>query len=201
MSKQAKIFGKDDLERIQFAIEHHIRPDNRLRMKVMVGLSCYAGLRACEIAAVTLQMISDPDGEIGDFLELTKYAVKGKKKGRIIGLHPTLKTDIENYLRDSRRPCSDDFQQLLISGTGNPFSANMVTVYLFNLYKRAGLSGCSSHSGRRSFVTKLARDLVQSGGSLRDIQELVGHASLITTQKYIEGSSEAKIKLINRLKY
>jgi integrase/recombinase XerD len=41
-----------------------------------------------------------------------------------------------------------------------------------------------------------ARKIVEAGGSLRDVQELAGHASLGTTQRYIEGSSSAKRKLI-----
>jgi integrase len=38
---------------------------------------------------------------------------------------------------------------------------------------------------------------ISAGGSLRDVQQLVGHASLATTQKYIEGDTEAKRKLVN----
>ena len=56
--------------------------------------------------------------------------------------------------------------------------------------------GCSSHSGRRTFITRATRKLSQAGGSLRDVQQLAGHASLQTTQRYVEGSSDAKRKLV-----
>jgi integrase/recombinase XerD len=63
-------------------------------------------------------------------------------------------------------------------------------------YAQLGLSGCSSHSGRRTFITRAARALAKSGGSLRDIQELAGHRAITTTEKYIEGDREAQRKLV-----
>jgi len=58
------------------------------------------------------------------------------------------------------------------------------------------LVGCSSHSGRRTFGTRAARKVVEAGGSLRDVQQLLGHKDLSTTQKYIDGSEEAKRRLV-----
>src|SRR5213080_2234938 len=58
------------------------------------------------------------------------------------------------------------------------------------------MDGCSSHSGRRTFITRAARKVSQVGGSLRDVQELAGHTSLAMTQRYIEGDTEAKRKLV-----
>ena len=63
--------------------------------------------------------------------------------------------------------------------------------------RRLGWEGYSSHSGRRNFGTQAARNAVKAGGSLRDVQDLLGHASLATTQKYLEPSSDAKRKLVD----
>jgi integrase/recombinase XerD len=63
-------------------------------------------------------------------------------------------------------------------------------------YRELGLVGCSSHSGRRTFVTRAARLIMRAGGSLRDVQELAGHRSIKTTQGYIEGDGPAQRRLI-----
>jgi integrase/recombinase XerD len=64
-------------------------------------------------------------------------------------------------------------------------------------YADIGLSGCSSHSGRRTFITNAARKISSVGGSLRDVQALAGHSSLAVTQRYIEGDGEARVKVID----
>jgi integrase/recombinase XerD len=69
-------------------------------------------------------------------------------------------------------------------------------VWFHTRFAELGVQGASSHSGRRTFITSAARKIVEAGGSLRDVQELAGHASLGTTQRYIEGDSAAKRKVI-----
>jgi integrase/recombinase XerD len=64
-------------------------------------------------------------------------------------------------------------------------------------YGRLGLIGCSSHSGRRTFITETSKRISTVGGSLRDIQMMVGHQSLQTTQRYIESDSESQMKVVN----
>ena len=63
-------------------------------------------------------------------------------------------------------------------------------------YADVGLTGCSSHSGRRTFITNAAKKISSVGGSLRDVQMLAGHASLAVTQRYIEGDGEARAKVV-----
>jgi integrase/recombinase XerC len=75
-------------------------------------------------------------------------------------------------------------------------SAAAVQLWFHRLYKSLGLAGCSSHSGRRTFITRAARKVSEAGGSLRDVQQLAGHASLAMTQSYIEGDTAAKRRVV-----
>jgi len=75
-------------------------------------------------------------------------------------------------------------------------TARSVVNWFSQLYHELGFYGCSSHSGRRTFITSAARLLGQSGGSLRDVQKLAGHSNLNTTELYIQGSEAAQKKLV-----
>jgi integrase/recombinase XerD len=66
-------------------------------------------------------------------------------------------------------------------------------------YRDLGLVGCSSHTGRRTFITETAKKVYTVGGSLRDIQVMVGHRSLNTTQRYIDYDSDAQRKVVSLL--
>jgi integrase/recombinase XerD len=71
-----------------------------------------------------------------------------------------------------------------------------VQLWFHRLYRTLELAGCSSHSGRRTFITRATRKVSEAGGSLRDVQQLAGHTSLAMTQRYIEGDTDAKRKLV-----
>jgi len=60
-----------------------------------------------------------------------------------------------------------------------------IVVWFSRAYEALGFDGCSSHSGRRTFITRAARVVHKAGGSLRDVQLLAGHRSIQTTQRYI----------------
>jgi len=89
---------------------------------------------------------------------------------------------LENYVISSER--------------GNKMLPCNISHWFHIIYKSLRLDGCSSHSGRRTFVTNAAKRIVGVGGSLRDVQQLVEDSSLQMTQAYIEGDVEAKRKVI-----
>src|SRR5260370_39475304 len=74
-------------------------------------------------------------------------------------------------------------------------SAAAVVVWFHRLYRDLGMVGCSSHSGRRTFITRAARKISEAGGSLRDVQILAGHANVVTTSRYIEHYAEAQTRV------
>ena len=85
---------------------------------------------------------------------------------------------------------------MIQSERGGGLRPSTVVSWFREHYAAIGLKGCSSHSGRRTFITKAARLVYKVGGSLRDVQQLAGHASLNTTQLYIEGNTVAKQRLV-----
>jgi integrase/recombinase XerD len=189
IGKQAKILSEKQLRTaLAYVAEHHRYP---LRDRVMLLLSFKAELRAKEIALATWGMVLDSDGAVGDTLELRNIASKGKGGGRVVPLNTELHAALV-ALHADRHPAPRD--RISHSERGSGTSPGAVADWFHDLYRALGFGGASSHSGRRTFVT---RAVISAGGSLRDVQQLVGHASLATTQKYIEGDTEAKRKLVN----
>jgi integrase len=76
-------------------------------------------------------------------------------------------------------------------------SANAIVNLFAQWYGAAGLQGCSSHSGGRTFITNAARTISTVGGSLRDVQMLAGHRALSTTQRYIEADVDAQKRVVD----
>jgi hypothetical protein len=67
------------------------------------------------------------------------------------------------------------------------------------MYKRLGYRGASSHSGRRFYISHLARVANQHGCSIVDVQRMAGHARLDSTQCYIDPFSENTYAMVASL--
>ncbi len=194
--KQAKTLSDVQLRSVLSYVAHSRR--NRERDRVIVLLSFMAGLRAIEIASLTWAMVTDSAGEVAESLALTNHASKGKGGGRAIALHPSLRAALVTlHARPDLNTAPD--APVVYSERCDAMSAATVVNWFDRTYRALGIQGASSHSGRRTFVTKIAKRAVEAGGSLRDVQQLAGHASLTTTQRYIEGDSEAKSKMISMI--
>jgi integrase/recombinase XerC len=128
-------------------------------------------------------------------MALENKASKGKGGGRRIPIHPDLKSALISLNRDRRGKARPDWP-VIHSERDKGLSAAAVVVWFHRLYAGLGMMGCSSHSGRRCFITRAARKISEVGGSLRDIQALAGHASLGTTARYIEADAEAQRKVV-----
>jgi integrase len=169
-----------------------------VRDRVMFLLSIKAGLRATEIACLTWGMVTDADGQVAEVLALPNTASKGRGGGRVIPLNWLLRqavVELHHLCGDAVHP----ERPVVSSERGGPLTASSVTKWFFHLFRDVGMTGCSSHSGRRTFITRAARKVSEVGGSVRDVQQLAGHASLQTTQRYIEGDTDAKRKLVQLL--
>src|SRR5436190_6740277 len=187
--KQAKTLTR---QQVRVALRRTRRGRNPERDRVMILLSVKAGLRAGEIAKLTWPMVLDADGRLGHRIELHDNAAK-KGSGRAIPLHPELRRN----LLILRRQTGDEGAVIRSERAGQRgMRPSSVVNWFRRLYRELGLSGCSSHSGRRTFITNAARLVFKAGGSLCDVQQLAGHRSIDQTQAYIDGSARAKRRLI-----
>ena len=165
-----------------------------------------AGLRSQEIAG--LEWDKHLLGPTGDF-RFDSYNVRGAN-GRIkeekfpvlfissdigkygqersIRIHPklfeALKEALNNrsgskFVIDSRKSGADQDVKA---------RAHALVMYIKRFYEKIGYQNCSSHSGRRTFITNAARKASIVGCSLADVQQMAGHSSLKTTQGYIDTS-------------
>jgi integrase/recombinase XerD len=192
LGKQSKIITDKQVRAVLAELDARRYP---LRDRVMFLLSMKAGMRAVEIASITWAMVTDAEGKIGDVIALQNRASKGRGGGRIIPVHPDLKTALVTLHKERGVKARPDWP-VIHSERNHGLSAGAVAVWFHRLYTGLGMVGCSSHSGRRSFVTRAARRISEVGGSLRDVQMLAGHASLSTTAKYIEHDADAQRKVV-----
>ena len=88
---------------------------------------------------------------------------------------------------DAKKLCRESRDHYLFSTQKNShFTANTATQHLQRLYARAGIVGATSHSGRRTWLTELS----SKGVGVRVLAEMAGHASIQTTQRYIDVNDE-----------
>lgn len=183
LGKQAKILSETQQRAVVAYLADKRHPERNIAMFL---LSVDAGLRAKELAELEWSMLTDSEGNIADAIRLENRASKGRSGG-VVYLSTRLEAALER-LRDSQRVSGGN---VIRSQCRASMSIQGVTNWFLQLYKELGFEGCSSHSGRRTAITRWARNISSVGGSLRDVQSLARHSSISMTQRYIEVSEDA----------
>jgi integrase/recombinase XerD len=192
MTQPAKVLAPADVRAL---LTSAARRRHAARSRTMILLSCKAGLRACEIAGLDWTMVCRPDGRITRSITIPGSIAKNGR-GRRIPMHGDLRVALEALHAENKWAT---YGPVIRSQRGAHMTPRSVVNWFAALFAEAGLEGCSSHSGRRTFITNAARLVSKAGGSLRDVQELAGHRSLTTTERYIEGDRDAQRKLVRLL--
>ena len=185
--RQAKIITPTMLRRMLGAVAGR---QSTSRDRVIILLSVKAGLRACEIARLDWSMVLDARGRVADCLAVSD-AIAKKRCGRRIPMHPNLKRALVALKRTSA-PSGPVVRSM--RGVGMPPTS--IVTWFTVLFASLGFEGCSSHSGRRTFITAAARNAHKTGCSLRDVQLLAGHKSIEITQGYIDGDTRGQRRLV-----
>lgn len=183
--KQAKTLTEQDLNRVLEYINGHA---HAARNRAMLLMTYYSGMRVGEVASLRYADVVDlHDKSIRTEIVLRPDQTKGNES-RTVFVNEKLRKELAKYLRVTRHR---DVYDKFFYTQKNPkegFTANTLAQHFHYLYKHAGVSGASSHSGRRSFLTNLA----SKGISVRVLASLAGHKSIATTQRYIDVNDTMK---------
>ena len=152
--RQAKLISQGLLRRM---LAYADRSPFPARNRVIVLLSVKAGLRACEIARLDWSMALDPHGKIAGTL-CVRDAIAKKRGGRSVPMHPRLRA----ALIALKRVAPTD-GPVVCSTRGKAMRPNSIVNWFVAMFRDFEVEGCSSHSGRRTFITAAARRAHQAG--------------------------------------
>lgn len=189
--KQARTLNDKELNLLLLYINTR---KHAARDRAMVLMTYWGGMRVGEVAAAKIKDVLANDGTIKHELNLTAEQTKGKYSRSVV-LAEKLRKEIQAYLQ--KRFGTKDLTAIKNADLNTPlfatqkragFDANTACYHFHMLYKAAGLTGASSHSGRRSFLTNLSAKSVP----LKVLMELAGHRQAQTTMRYINVTSDMK---------
>ncbi|UNF51949.1 tyrosine recombinase XerC [Bartonella krasnovii] len=179
---------------IQSAL-HVVKQENQLenepwinaRNAAVLMLLYGCGMRISEALSLTPEQFSD--------LEKTSLYITGKGgKTRLVPLIKIVHEAVQNYLKCCPYPLKDN-QPMFRGARGGPLQPAIIQKTVRNLRTSLGLPETATpHTLRHSFATHL----LSRGGDLRTIQELLGHASLSTTQTYTHVDTDHLLEIYQK---
>jgi integrase/recombinase XerD len=179
---QASVLNESEIRRVFRIIEttRHVE-----RNRLCFVLSLYSGLRVGEIAALTISDVATQNGDVRREIKLGVHQTKGSK-GRTVILSERVRKEIASFFRN-KQPYRDQASPLIASQrNGRAFSNVTLSMFFKEIYETAGIR-TSSHSGRRTFATRLN----EKGVGMKTIQKLMGHRNIGTTALYCDVSDTA----------
>lgn len=171
-----------------------IKGKHFLRNQAILFFSHFLGLRAKELASLKIGDVYDINKKVvKDTIRLLAEYTKGNKYREVYLVHNKARECINNYLVYDRHDLTDPNAPLFLSqktmnDRNGAFSADSMQRMIANIYKKAGIKA-TSHSGRRSFAT----NLIRRNADIYSVSMLMGHSSIVTTQKYFS-SDPNKLK-------
>lgn len=154
------------------------RPGNRFyyRDNAIIELLYSTGMRVSELLGLSCSQFQNDS-------QFLRVLGKGMKS-RYVPLSETAKRFVFAYLDSERKSFESQSNALFLSQKGNPLTRQQVFNVLKARGQQIGVSKLSPHQLRHSF----ASHLLSGGADLREIQQLLGHSSILTTQIYSQVS-------------
>lgn len=178
--RQAQTLNEAQLRRVLQYCRSRRHP---VRDETIVLVSFMAGLRAKEIAALKIGDVYEAGGAVREQFVLAAEQSKGGKT-RTVFLNTRVRRALADYAAAIK--LDDPTRPLFASQKGGQFSANTMCQLFIEIYRACGLKDASSHSGRRTYITRLAN----KGVGVRLLAELAGHSHISTTQRYIDVNAD-----------
>ncbi len=178
--RQAQTLNEAQLRRVLHYCRTRRHP---ARDEAIIMVSFYAGLRVKEIAALKASDVFDAVGDVREAFLLARDQAKGGK-ARTVYLSQRLRRALVSYGHTVKQDTPQ--APLFASQKGGHFSANTMCQLFLDIYRACGLKDASSHSGRRTYITRLAN----RGVGVRLLAELAGHSHISTTQRYIDVNAD-----------
>jgi integrase/recombinase XerD len=184
---KAKVLTKDEIKRVMRIAD---TGNNGLRDRVAISLSVLAGMRIGEISKLTIGDVRGLDGKALEVINLSKHQTKGNRSRRVF-VSDELRKLLNVYLTKISK--FDDGRAFIRSSrTASHFSNVSLSLRFKAIYEAAGIK-TSSHSGRRTFATRLNA----AGIGMATIQQAMGHANIATTAGYCWVSDEQLANAVN----
>ena len=149
-------------------------------------------MRVGEIAALTIGDVRGLDGKAVSVINLSTHQTKGNRARRVF-VSDELRKLLSQYLA-ALEGVSDARPFIRSTRTGGHFSNVSLSLRFKAIYQAAGIK-TSSHSGRRTFATRLNG----AGIGMRTVQNALGHASIQTTALYCDVSDDQLANAVNAI--
>jgi len=190
MAKQAKTLTQQELRRV---LDYTATRKHSVRNRALLMTTHLSGMRVGEVASLRNSDVLDAEGNIRNEIRLSAEQTKGNE-ARVVFVSDKLRKELELYAHLIGNANINPALKFFYSQkrTSDGFTANTLTQFFHYLYKRAGIDGASSHSGRRTFITNLA----SKGVGVRVLMSLAGHKNISTTQAYIDVNDDMKRKAV-----
>jgi integrase/recombinase XerD len=187
--KQAQTLNEAQLRRV---LQYCRTRRHAVRDETIIMVSFYAGLRAKEIAGLVMGDVFDEAGVVREQFVLRAVQSKGGQT-RTVYVNQRLRRALAEYAASIST--SDAQAPLFASQKGGHFSPTTMCQLFQDIYRAVGLKDASSHSGRRTYITRLAN----KGVGVRVLAALAGHASIQVTQRYIDVNSDQMASAVELL--
>ena len=185
---KAKVLTEAEFKRLLLVAKNAQMPERNV---ALIYCSFGLGLRAKEIASLKISDVTDTNYKLLDEICLKRSMTKGEKQRYAYLVNKKVCDALEAHIKNLKDTNRD--KPLFLTQRKSRFTPNTLQQWFRTLYDKAGITGASSHSGRRTFITRL----IENGVDIKAVSRLAGHSSIVTTAIYVEDNPDRLKRIAN----